>query len=95
MIIQSNVRSSRLTDKAGGTGRKGSQGPGLDLPTAPVPGCSQLDSEATLLERLQYRCPEDPDPVPQPLLRTYIAYARQHVHPTLSEPARQVGSLCC
>lgn len=66
---------------------------GAAMPTAPIPGLSQirLGAQSSLLERLQYRSAEDPAPVPQALLQTYIAYARQHVQPVLSEPARQVG----
>lgn len=36
-----------------------------------------------LLERLRARRPDD-DPLPQQLLRKYIAYARQYVHPRLT-----------
>ena len=38
---------------------------------------------------MQARSPEDPDPVPTVLLKTYLAYAREHVHPVLSDEARQ------
>ena len=38
---------------------------------------------------MQARSPEDPDPVPPVLLKTYLAYAREHVHPVLSDEARQ------
>ena len=33
---------------------------------------------------------EDDDPLPQPLLRKYIAYARRYVHPKLGEASKQV-----
>jgi len=31
----------------------------------------------------------DRDPLPLPLLKKYIAYARAHVHPVLSDEAKQ------
>ena len=40
-----------------------------------------------LAARLRARSPSDPDPLPPPLLRTYIAYARQHCHPELDAGA--------
>ena len=33
---------------------------------------------------------ENEDPLPQPLLRKYIAYARRYVHPKLGEASKQV-----
>lgn len=40
-----------------------------------------------LLERLRARQPDD-DPLPQQLLRKYIAYARQYVHPRLTRESQ-------
>lgn len=41
----------------------------------------------TLLERLRARRPDD-DPLPQQLIRKYIAYARQYVHPRLTRKSQ-------
>ena len=41
----------------------------------------------TLSERLKERLPGDDDPIPQVLLRKYIAYARQHAQPVMSDGA--------
>ncbi len=43
-----------------------------------------------LEERLAEYAAGGTDPVPPQLLRKYIAYARAHVHPALSEDAKQV-----
>ena len=42
---------------------------------------------ASLEERLLVYTAADADPVPQQLLRKYIAYARAYVHPKLSDEA--------
>ena len=44
-----------------------------------------------LAERLKVYTADDADPVPGPLLRKYIAYARTHVHPVLSPEAKKVS----
>merc|ERR1712013_165010 len=43
-----------------------------------------------LAERLAPSPGENEDPLPQPLLRKYIAYARRYVHPKLGEASKQV-----
>ncbi|KAK9914958.1 hypothetical protein WJX75_002939 [Coccomyxa subellipsoidea] len=45
---------------------------------------------ASLEDRLLLYTAADADPVPQQLLRKYIAYARAYVHPKLSDEAKQV-----
>nr|XP_028578029.1 DNA helicase MCM8 isoform X1 [Podarcis muralis] len=47
-------------------------------------------SDKPLLERLKVIPGENFDPVPHQLLRKYVGYARQYVHPTLSPEAAQV-----
>ena len=46
---------------------------------------------AGLAERLKVYTADDADPVPGPLMRKYIAYARTHVHPVLSPEAKKVS----
>uniref|UniRef100_A0A8C5AY25 DNA helicase MCM8 n=1 Tax=Gadus morhua TaxID=8049 RepID=A0A8C5AY25_GADMO len=46
-------------------------------------------SEAPLSERLQVPAGESVDVIPACLLRKYVSYARQYVHPTLSPEAAQ------
>ncbi|KAI8484198.1 DNA replication licensing factor mcm8, partial [Branchiostoma belcheri] len=41
-------------------------------------------------ERLKISRGEQFDPIPHPLLRKYVAYARKYVHPKLSPEAKQV-----
>jgi DNA replicative helicase MCM subunit Mcm2 (Cdc46/Mcm family) len=43
-----------------------------------------------LLQRLRVRKADD-EPLPAQLLRKYIAYARQYVHPVLSGAAGELG----
>jgi DNA helicase MCM8 len=50
----------------------------------------QQQQTATLSDRLRIRNTQDFDPIPIPLLRKYIAYARQYVQPRLTVPAAQV-----
>ncbi|GAX76612.1 hypothetical protein CEUSTIGMA_g4058.t1 [Chlamydomonas eustigma] len=61
------------------------------VPLLPGPsGSSQHDpSRLPLSQRLMTRHGDD-DPLPPQLLRKYIAYAKQYVHPRLSDEARQV-----
>ena len=47
-------------------------------------------NRASLEDRLLLYTAADADPVPQQLLRKYIAYARAYVHPKLSDEAKQV-----
>ncbi|XP_034538356.1 DNA helicase MCM8, partial [Notolabrus celidotus] len=47
-------------------------------------------SDMPLSERLQIPAGESVDPIPACLLRKYISYARQYVHPTLSPEAAQI-----
>ncbi|CAJ1066761.1 DNA helicase MCM8%2C partial [Xyrichtys novacula] len=47
-------------------------------------------SDMPLSERLQLPAGENIDPIPACLLRKYISYARQYVHPTLSPEAAQI-----
>ncbi|XP_070772101.1 DNA helicase MCM8 isoform X2 [Enoplosus armatus] len=47
------------------------------------------DSDMPLSERLQIPAGETVDPIPACLLRKYISYARQYVHPSLSPEAAQ------
>ncbi|XP_041645581.1 DNA helicase MCM8 [Cheilinus undulatus] len=47
-------------------------------------------SDMPLSERLQVPVGESVDPVPACLLRKYVSYARQYVHPTLCPEAAQV-----
>uniref|UniRef100_UPI0037E8A5DF DNA helicase MCM8 n=1 Tax=Semicossyphus pulcher TaxID=241346 RepID=UPI0037E8A5DF len=47
-------------------------------------------SDMPLSERLQIPAGESADPIPACLLRKYISYARQYVHPTLSPEAAQI-----
>ena len=44
-----------------------------------------------LAERLKVYTADDADPVPGPLMRKYIAYARTHVHPVLSPEGKKVS----
>ncbi|XP_070697113.1 DNA helicase MCM8 [Pempheris klunzingeri] len=46
-------------------------------------------SDMPLSERLQISAGESVDPIPACLLRKYISYARQYVHPSLSHEAAQ------
>ncbi|CAL8468614.1 g8154 [Coccomyxa elongata] len=59
-----------------------------------VPACSRANAgaggRAPLEEQLLVYTAADEDPVPPQLLRKYIAYARAHVHPVLSNDAKQV-----
>lgn len=59
-----------------------------------VPACSSAHASARgrapLEEQLLVYTAADEDPVPPQLLRKYIAYARVHVQPVLSEDAKQV-----
>lgn len=59
-----------------------------------VPACSSANAgaggRAPLEEQLLVYTAADEDPVPPQLLRKYIAYARAHVHPVLSNKAKQV-----
>uniref|UniRef100_A0A3Q1EVT5 DNA helicase MCM8 n=1 Tax=Acanthochromis polyacanthus TaxID=80966 RepID=A0A3Q1EVT5_9TELE len=48
-----------------------------------------LHSDMPLSERLQIPAGESVDPIPASLLRKYISYARQYVHPSLSPEAAQ------
>ncbi|KAK9824829.1 hypothetical protein WJX81_003431 [Elliptochloris bilobata] len=48
------------------------------------------ESRHSLEERLKVYTEEDQDPLPLPLLRKYIAYARTHVHPVISSEAKEV-----
>ncbi|EIE22418.1 MCM-domain-containing protein [Coccomyxa subellipsoidea C-169] len=57
------------------------------------PGGAAIPSNGervSLEEQLLVYTAADADPVPQQLLRKYIAYARAHVHPVLSNAAKQV-----
>lgn len=57
------------------------------------PGGTAIPSNGervSLEEQLLVYTAADADPVPQQLLRKYIAYARAHVHPVLSDAAKQV-----
>ena len=59
-----------------------------------VPACSAAHARSggrcPLEEQLLVYTAADEDPVPPQLLRKYIAYARAHVHPVLSDDAKQV-----
>ena len=46
--------------------------------------------ETNLLARLQINTQETFDPIPQALLRKYVAYARKFIQPVLSKDAGQV-----
>uniref|UniRef100_A0A3Q1D0F4 DNA helicase MCM8 n=1 Tax=Amphiprion ocellaris TaxID=80972 RepID=A0A3Q1D0F4_AMPOC len=48
-----------------------------------------LHSDMPLSQRLQVPAGESVDPIPASLLRKYISYARQYVHPSLSPEAAQ------
>uniref|UniRef100_A0A8D2N1T2 DNA helicase MCM8 n=1 Tax=Zonotrichia albicollis TaxID=44394 RepID=A0A8D2N1T2_ZONAL len=50
----------------------------------------QATSDRPLLERLKVRPGENFDAIPHQLLRKYVGYARQYVHPSLSPEAAQV-----
>ncbi|NXJ26884.1 MCM8 helicase, partial [Dicrurus megarhynchus] len=50
----------------------------------------QATSDRPLLERLKISTGENFDAIPHQLLRKYVGYARQYVHPTLSPEAAQV-----
>ncbi|MEE6474375.1 hypothetical protein FKM82_010360 [Ascaphus truei] len=50
----------------------------------------EVPSERPLGERLKFRPGEHLDAIPHQLLRKYIGYARQYVHPKLSPEAAQV-----
>ncbi|KAM4695002.1 DNA helicase MCM8 isoform 2-T2 [Discoglossus pictus] len=50
----------------------------------------EVPSERPLRDTLKFRHGEHYDPIPHQLLRKYIAYARQYVHPKLSPDAAQV-----
>ncbi|XP_066280875.1 DNA helicase MCM8-like [Branchiostoma lanceolatum] len=50
----------------------------------------QWELEKPLSERLKISKGEQFDPIPHPLLRKYVAYARKYVHPKLSPEAKQV-----
>ncbi|KAK5882807.1 hypothetical protein CesoFtcFv8_021355 [Champsocephalus esox] len=47
-------------------------------------------SDMPLSERLQIPAGESVDPIPASLLRKYISYARQYVHPSLSPEAAEI-----
>ncbi|XP_056903966.1 DNA helicase MCM8 [Takifugu flavidus] len=49
-----------------------------------------VQSDMPLSERLQVPPGESIDPIPPCLLRKYISYARQYVHPSLSREAAQI-----
>ena len=46
-------------------------------------------STSSLADRLKVKKPDD-EPLPLPLFRKYVAYARQYCHPTLSPPAAAI-----
>ncbi|CAN8203071.1 unnamed protein product [Coccothraustes coccothraustes] len=50
----------------------------------------QATSDRPLLERLKISAGENFDAIPHQLLRKYVGYARQYVHPSLSPEAAQV-----
>ncbi|NWU01238.1 MCM8 helicase, partial [Urocynchramus pylzowi] len=50
----------------------------------------QATSDRPLLERLKISTGENFDAIPHQLLRKYVGYARQYVHPSLSPEAAQV-----
>uniref|UniRef100_A0A8D2PE56 DNA helicase MCM8 n=1 Tax=Zosterops lateralis melanops TaxID=1220523 RepID=A0A8D2PE56_ZOSLA len=50
----------------------------------------QATSDRPLLQRLKVSTGENFDAIPHQLLRKYVGYARQYVHPTLSPEAAQV-----
>ncbi|XP_049789773.1 DNA helicase MCM8-like isoform X1 [Schistocerca nitens] len=64
------------------------------LKLASAPSCSQAadaqDIERSLSERLKYSPGEEFDPIPQPLLRKYIAYARKYTNPRLTPEAADI-----
>ena len=92
MAIHSGVPSraaaarSRLLLTRGGGSSSASGGAPLLLTDGRESACG---GQPRLLERLRQRRPDD-EPVPQQLLRKYIAYARQHCHPSLSTEAKVV-----
>jgi DNA helicase MCM8 len=47
------------------------------------------ETTSCLADRLQVKKPDD-EPLPLPLFRKYVAYARQYCHPTLSPPAAAI-----
>ena len=49
----------------------------------------------TLEATIQVYTEEDQDPLPLPLLRKYISYARAHVRPVLSDEAKEVRLSDC
>uniref|UniRef100_A0A6I8SDY5 DNA helicase MCM8 n=1 Tax=Xenopus tropicalis TaxID=8364 RepID=A0A6I8SDY5_XENTR len=73
-------------------GAKEMQSADLTCPTTQNSNTSVLEepSERPLGERLKLRPGEHFDPIPHQLLRKYVGYARQYVHPTLSPDAAQV-----
>ena len=71
---------SRMLEHSGG----GSGGSALLLTDGRgVSGAGGAGSRPPLLERLKARRADD-EPLPSQLLRKYIAYARQYVHPRLT-----------
>ncbi|XP_074531803.1 DNA helicase MCM8 [Halichoeres trimaculatus] len=71
---------------------KGRTSSAMATRTNSVTGTSVLleHSDIPLSERLQLPAGESSDPIPACLLRKYISYARQYVHPTLSPEAAQI-----
>ncbi|KAK7103109.1 DNA helicase MCM8-like [Littorina saxatilis] len=51
---------------------------------------AQWEAERPLSERLKVRQGESFDPIPAPLLRKYIGYARKYVHPKIGPDAAKV-----
>ncbi|XP_074661306.1 DNA helicase MCM8-like [Tubulanus polymorphus] len=67
---------------------------GADKLTVNQPGNDESkrlwDSDKSLSERLQVSQGEQFDPIPLPLLRKYVGYARKYVHPKISPEAAKI-----
>jgi DNA helicase MCM8 len=72
----------RAAERRGGFGRDGNRGPASERTQTTTANLT------TLIERLRHSSSKDP--LPPSLFRQYIAYAKAHCHPELSEDAKRV-----
>ena len=80
-VISAAVAGRFRVVEGAGVGRDG-DGEGMAAGAA--------DADQTLSERLMLSKTEDFDPIPAPILRKYVSYARKYVHPKLNPAAGKV-----
>ena len=92
MALHAGPRASDRGGAAQGQGRGGRGGEAAaDYPWDQEAGYDEWQQKKPLSLRLRQDA-EQTEPVPGPLLRKYIAYARTYCHPVLGEKARAVLS---